>query len=129
MPDLIEIGKVALDIANGLKNAELIRVIMELNNEAAGLLIENQKLKEQIKALQNEKENPLVHNKDGLYYSADDPDNQHPFCPACYDTDKKRIYLLPNFKCPGCKADYYQFKPSDIRSGRPRDASTIFNGY
>jgi hypothetical protein len=130
MPNLITLAQGALDIANGLRNAELVRTIVELKNEAAGLLIENKELKEQIKALKEEKENPLVYNNgDGLFYSADDTDNRHPFCPACYDADEKRIHLLPNLKCPRCKANYYQFKPSDIRTSHPLESKDVLNGY
>jgi hypothetical protein len=130
MPDLVALAKGALDIANGLNNADLIRIIVELKNEAADLLIENLELKERIKALEDGKENPLVYNdKDGLYYSTGDTDSQHPFCPACYDTDKKRIHLLPSLKCPGCKAGYYQFKPSDIQTRRTHTAGNVLKGY
>jgi hypothetical protein len=130
MPNLITLAQGALDIANGLRNAELIRAIVELKNEAASLLTENQEMKEQIKALKEEKENPLVYNdEDGLFYSTDDADNRHPFCPACYDTDKKRIHLPHGLKCPRCKADYYQVKPSDIRTRHPFESSTMFKGY
>jgi hypothetical protein len=108
MPNLITLAQGALDIANGLRNAELIRAIVELKNEAAGLLTENQEMKEQIKALKEEKENPLVYNdEDGLFYSADDADNRHPFCPACYESSKKRLHIVKyNGKCPICGTAY-----------------------
>jgi hypothetical protein len=102
----------------------------ELKTEVADLSTKKIELENQIKALQEEKDNPLVYNdKDGLYYSADDTDSLHPFCPACYDTDKKRIHLLPSLKCPGCKAGYYQFKPSDIQTRRVYTARNGFEGY
>jgi hypothetical protein len=110
--------------------AELINKLADLKVERAEFILKIQNLEEQIRALEEEKENPLVYNdEDGLFYSADDTDNKHPFCPACYDTDKKRIHLPRSLKCPRCKANYYQWKPSDIRSGHPLDSSTMFKGY
>jgi hypothetical protein len=127
MPEII--GN-TVDLITGVATANLKHANAELKTEAADLITENQELKEQIKALKEEKENSLVYNdENGLFYSADDTDNRHPFCPACYDTDKKRIHLLPSLKCPGCKADYYQFKPSDIQTRRVYTARNTLEGY
>jgi hypothetical protein len=108
--------------------AELINKLAELKIERAGFIAEIQELKEQVKMLQDEKENPLVYNNtDGLYYAGNTEDRQ-PYCPACYENTKKRIHLIPGkLKCSVCKTDYYQFKPSDVQSRHPR--STSMEGY
>jgi hypothetical protein len=117
----------------GLKksNAELKKEVANLITKNSELIIEKEELKAQIKTMRDQMENPLVYSKeDGLYYSADDTDKQRPYCPACYETKKKEIHLLPrSLKCPGCGTSYYTPKPSDIKTGGPRSSGSMFDGY
>jgi hypothetical protein len=123
MPDLTTLIQSVLDIADGIKSAELKHAIAELKIQAADLLTENHELREQLKMLQDEKEKPLIF-KEGFYYSADDADNKYPFCPACYDASKQRIHLKKlalTLRCPNpkCNNDYYE-PPRKVRtSGLP----------
>lgn len=128
MPDVMKIAKGALDIANSLNNAELIKAMVELKNAATDLLVENQQLKKRIEALEEEKENPLAYI-DGLYYEADDKDRKVPFCPACFDVNKWRVHLIPHsLKCPKCGTGYAEFT-SDIRTSRRHTAEDVLRGY
>jgi hypothetical protein len=88
----------------------LLKTYMELKAEVAAMRNESRKLKEQIKALEDDKKNPLIFSlKDGLYYYADDTASKYPYCPACYEAAQKRI-RLPKYtpKCPACGNRYYE---------------------
>jgi hypothetical protein len=105
--------------------ADFINKLAELRIERAEFITEIQKLKEQVKLLQDEKEKPLVY-KDGLYYSTDDTDNKCPYCSACYESSKKRIHLVKQ-KCPICNTDY--FVPSGPSIFVRKHRSSILDGY
>jgi hypothetical protein len=131
----VKVIETTAKLARGIVSAELIKSKSQLEAEIAGLTTEKAErekaeLEKSIEALRDEKENPVTYNNDdGLYYSADDTDKHHPYCPACYDADKKRIHLLPGLKCPKCNASYYQIKASDIRTARIRESYDLLKNY
>jgi hypothetical protein len=94
----------------------LLKSYMKLKALIAALHNENRKLKEQIKALEDDINNRLIFNdNDGFYYSLGDTDSKHPYCPACYDISEKRSRIPKHtLKCPVCGNDYYQEAQHDI---------------
>jgi len=107
------------ELAKIIGNKDLIREIGELEIQLSdirvsysALQVENMELKEKIRLLEKESEEPLIY-KNGAYFSQKD---NFPFCPGCYDNDKKRIRLsrivhrqmqkLASHICPVCKATY-----------------------
>jgi hypothetical protein len=116
----------AEDIEDTQKRGEFMRIIGNLSTELAETQIklaaqirENNELQEKVRLLQKEVEN--LKNPDlqlrfenGYYY---EKDGKHPFCTACYDSQKKAIRLtLPSrilkqaqgakYVCPICNALY-----------------------
>jgi tRNA(Ile2) C34 agmatinyltransferase TiaS len=125
MPEIIG---AAVDLITGVATADLKRETAELKTESADLISENLELKERIKALKEEKENPLVYIG-RLYYSEEDRDREKPFCPACYEADNKRIHLH-TLKCPRCKTDYTEFEPPFVMTRSVRvSAEDVLKGY
>jgi hypothetical protein len=99
-----------------LDNADFSMYIADLGLELANvkmslteLIYENEKLKEQIKKLEEKDKNGLIF-KNNLYY---DNENKGPYCPTCYSISGKRTLLIINpnkdfiniqgkYKCPAC---------------------------
>ncbi|MDR0584541.1 MAG: hypothetical protein LBG57_09380 [Treponema sp.] len=126
-----------IELATGLTTAnlkhdkaELINKLAELKIERAGFIAKIQELEEENKMLRDDKENPLIF-KEGLCYSADDPDNRYPYCLTCYETAKKRIHLGKNtLKCPVCGNDYKEPSGSFVMTGPEHfHANDLMKGY
>jgi len=94
-----------VELAKTLGNSELMLEISELQMRLADLKIEHAALKDENRELKAEPEewkiNPLRWN--GSFYM---DTNNHPFCPRCYDANKKRIRLPYSTSiflvCPEC---------------------------
>jgi len=93
-----------------LEISDLKMRLADLKTAYAALQDENRELKEKIRTLEKDNEEPPVY-KNGAYYSQN---GDGPFCSACYDKDKKLIRLtklptmirLGNHYCPVCKGTY-----------------------
>lgn len=96
-------------------NAILMKEISDLNmqlaqtqNEAAQMMTRLQTLETELEERQN---NPLCFTG-AVYFD----NEKYPYCPACYDNNRKRIHLKatpkPNgyhvFHCPVCTAHYHE---------------------
>lgn len=113
----IDAVKKLSEMASKSKNIELREGILELREqlieskdalldvkeENSSLRAENVKLKKEL-----EGKLPQLQFQNGLYYA---PSDDIPFCPSCFDDQKKRIHLqlisnalkLPEYTCPVCK--------------------------
>jgi hypothetical protein len=144
---LITVSKNALDTVKLLfgyaeevkdiqKRGELMRVIGELSLQVAeaqlklaAVTSENSALKEEIGSLNQEIEalkNPEIQLvfEYGAYYL---PDDSWPFCPGCYDQNRKRIRLISGlgvgYLCPVCETKF----PSGVRKRKPPSDDTPSN--
>lgn len=98
------IGELSLELAETqIKLAEQLREVDALKQQVSQLEKENKKLRDPEETL---------HIKNGLYYK---PDDDGPFCTACYDKDRKSIRVtalsgdfrfLGEYKCPVCNTVY-----------------------
>jgi hypothetical protein len=115
MADIISLANSILKFATDLKNADLMRQVADLTlaaaqieAEKAQLIRENSELKEQNRVLLEDRENPLIFNKENrLYYRPDDPEHSSPFCQRCYEVEHRRVHLKMNSVCPQCGQDFH----------------------
>jgi len=104
--DIVELLKKGLTI-------EAQEKIMELREAAMELQEQNLALRERVVALESElKQSKNLKFDGGLYYMHGDPD---PFCPLCYERDKKLIHLVKNGQqegyWPSCLVCNESFEP------------------
>ena len=108
----VSLTKDLVTLSKTIENAELQHAIANLTLELADLklqlaelITENADLKQQMNAKADAEELTF---RDGLYYRTDD---EHPFCPGCYDADRRTVRLTKQgafgstfgtFKCPSC---------------------------
>jgi hypothetical protein len=129
MPDIISLANSIIEIAAGIKNADLLKKVSELTltvaqaemenarlmrenamlmQENVRLVQENAELKQRIQTLQEDKTHPLVLNsKNNFYFDEDDTGCASPYCPGCYESKHMRIHLTKQFICPQCRLDFY----------------------
>jgi hypothetical protein len=115
MSDIISLANSILELSSGINNAKLTKQVSELTlaaaqseMEKAQLIKENTEMKEQLRVLREDRENPLVFNKkDNLYYQADDKKHLFPLCQHCYETERLRIHLTKRYVCPHCNVDFH----------------------
>lgn len=123
MPDILASAGAAFTLAKQLvtlsktiQNAELQNAIADLTLqladlkvELANLVTENADLKAKLKA---KGDAPSLTFRDGYYYG---PDDEHPYCPGCYDDKKKVIRLsktegmlrkFGKYICPTCDKSF-----------------------
>jgi hypothetical protein len=116
MADLLNKFSTLYELAKTYNNAELLKEISDLNMDISGLNNENRELKEKIRLLQFNKDNPLEF-RDGMYYA---PGDDNPYCVRCYDADGKRIRLVRGINfvhlhthvCLQCKSEH---RPDEYR--------------
>jgi hypothetical protein len=114
MADIISLANAILKFATKLKNAELTGQVADLTlaaaqieAEKAQLIRENSELKEQNRVLLEDRENPLIFDKEyRLYYLPDDNEHSSPFCQRCYEVEHHRIHLKRDSSCPQCGQSY-----------------------
>jgi hypothetical protein len=107
---LIELAKLLNTPEMKLDNSVLKMKLSEAITACSELEDENRELKEKIRVLEKDNEEPLIFDNEAYYSQNGDG----PFCTACYDKDKKRIRLsklkIPsgfvNHVCQVCKATY-----------------------
>jgi len=106
----VTLAKGLYEISKEYDNSVLIRQISELNLQLAQVQNEAAKMMEELRDLKAEadeqEKNPLTYNS-AVYIGKDN----FPYCPACYDNQRKRIHVhkLPNhssFFCPVCRNSF-----------------------
>lgn len=103
----IDASKIALEIANNLKNVELKSAILDLKEEILALREENMALKQQL--AKKKEYNMQFSHEDNCYWNIlKDNAKDGPYCPVCWDTKKLPVRLLGKmgyYKCHNCKMD------------------------
>jgi hypothetical protein len=60
-----------------------------------------------VKKRYRDRESPLVFNEEKrLYYLQGDTEHAAPFCPHCYEAERRRIHLTEKNACPHCGKDF-----------------------
>ena len=118
----IGLAKSITEVAKKLDNAELIRLIADLNlemadanlklaninNELAEMKQGNLQLREQIRKLESDqsRNRPLIKSDNGMYFT---DDGEGPFCPNCYNNSERtlmkisgNIFIPTKFECQKC---------------------------
>lgn len=113
---LYNFAKDAARVAKEAGNIDLYSQILEIQEKALELQIENQELKETIK---NMNENNVIKEKlivkpNRYFIQTEDMDEDGPFCTACWDNNEKLIrlhsvtqsYDSTFYECPVCKKSF-----------------------
>lgn len=113
---IINSAKVALDIADAMKNQDLRSAILDLKEELLKLREENTNIKEQLSV----RENYNMQFLDNAYFNVkSDETKDGPFCSRCWDSDKKAIRLLKKqganlYECPNCTSLQTTIRPKGL---------------
>ncbi len=103
----IDASKIALDIAEKIKNADLRNAILDLKEEIVALREENIALKQQL--AERKEYNMQFSHEDNCYWNIlKDKTKDGPYCPVCWDTKKLPVRLLGKmgyYRCHNCKMD------------------------
>lgn len=95
----IDASKIALEIANNLKNVELKSAILDLKEEILALREENMALKQQLA----EKQKYNMQFIDNQYWNVkEDGTKDGPFCVTCWDYNKTASRLINGYYCGIC---------------------------
>ena len=98
------------DAQSKLLIADLSVQLAEVKVRLAELIEENSHLKAELEKANKADADVIL--KDGLYYT---PQNDGPFCTACFDKDRKLIRVtelgsvfrdIAKYQCPVCKSSY-----------------------
>lgn len=108
LDNILNSAKVALKIADSLKNQDLKEAILGLKEEILNLREENISLKEQLSKRQNFN---MVFENNRYFNVKEDNSREGPYCSNCWDSDKMAIRLQhfnPHsegecYVCPRCK--------------------------
>ena len=95
----IKASKIALDIADKLKNVELKSAILDLKEEILALREENLALKQELS--EKQKYNMQFIN-DKYWNIKEDGTKEGPFCVTCWDYDKTASRLIDGRWCGIC---------------------------
>lgn len=114
---IIENFKDMLKIADAANNLDLYKNLGELQTSVQGLQEENRQLHDENKGLKEKLEltGKMIHKPPFFYQDGD----QTPFCPACWEGDRKAIHLLYSHEedscirwdCKTCKQMFLINKP------------------
>lgn len=95
----IDASKIALEIANNLKNVELKSAILDLKEEILALREENLLLKQEL----SEKQKYNMQFIDNKYWNVkEDGTKDGPFCVTCWDYNKTASRLIDGMYCGIC---------------------------
>lgn len=109
---MYDMFKDTISIAQKADNIELVKSIMNLQEEMLKLQEENRNLKDENQKLENIMEEAKKKEfRDNCYYF----DDEGPFCSKCYDDERKKIRMLTRDNnlgsiyhiCPKCKTEVY----------------------
>lgn len=112
---IIDNVKEIADLIKKVGDIELYRKIVELEGEVVELTREKRLLEEKDAELEKQLSiSKEIFFKGQFYFM---PDDEVPFCPKCWEYDKKAIHLVkpypgtphrPQHQCPNCKTLYWQ---------------------
>jgi hypothetical protein len=97
-----------------LKIAELTEAVMTARVALLEAQTEIQSLKDQIGRLTTAAQATVV-KRDNVYFLRENDQEVGPFCPRCFEADKRRMPLTPftpafrtfgKYNCPQCKSTY-----------------------
>jgi hypothetical protein len=101
---LMETAKEIASIAQKIDNIDLVKRIMELQEQVFAQVDENRNLKEEVRALKArlETRDQMVFRRNS-YWRGDDG----PFCPRCFDAEALPVRMLVAYEgtapcCPKC---------------------------
>jgi len=105
----------AAKVARQIDNIELYKQILDLQGEALEI---QEQLLEKTKRIKELEEALVIKQKiafvDSAYFETNAEGNPtgDPYCPRCYDIDKKLCHLNSlggNMQCPNCHIKYFTF--------------------
>ena len=110
---IIDNAKEVADLIKKIGDIELYRKIVELEGEIVELTRQKRSLEEKTETLEKllALKQEMVFKKP-FYYQDKDP---HPYCPKCWEADKKAIHLdgpsrierSQRYDCQNCKNHFY----------------------
>jgi len=117
----IALAKQLVGLVGDTKNAELKMVVADLSVELAQVKMQLAELMDQNTSLKQKLSvakggGPQLEYRDGLYF---DSDGSGPFCPGCYDGNRKAIRLTKQkfpwaefgeYQCPSCEQHFNENK-------------------
>lgn len=109
----LETVKAAGDAIEALRSAEANAKFADVRMEMAKLAEENARLREELLALREKAGlREQMTARDNLYWRSTGTGEDGPFCPTCWDGDKKAVRLVDEDRykllCPVCKEDRWK---------------------
>ena len=107
--------KDGIAVAQQVDNIPLVEKLIEAQKQILDLVNENQKLREQIKEMQETTDiaGKIERHEDAYITLADDPD-KHIYCSCCWDTKKILVQGqktgVGTYRCPSCGTNAYYDK-------------------
>lgn len=107
--------KDGIAVAQQVDNIPLVEKLIEAQKQILDLVNENQKLREQIKKMQETTDiaGKIERHEDAYITLADDPD-KHIYCSCCWDTKKMLVQGqktgVGTYRCPSCGTNAYYDK-------------------
>lgn len=106
-----------LGLVTGSNDPELLKSVIEVQQEVSKLEEENRQLRQENHELRNEKilEGDLIYTNSAYQKVSKLGNEEIHYCSKCYDVDKKLVVLRKEirpytsyftFSCPNCKNDY-----------------------
>ena len=113
--ELFDTLKECVRVAQQADNVPLVRELINAQTQVLDLVDENQKLREQIKKMQETTDiaGKIERHEDAYITLADDPD-KHIYCSCCWDTKKMLVQGqktgVGTYRCPSCGTNAYYDK-------------------
>ena len=107
--------KDGIAVAQQVDNIPLVEKLIEAQKQILDLVNENQKLREQIREMQETTDiaGKIERHEDAYITLADDPD-KHIYCSCCWDTKKLLVQGqktgVGTYRCPSCGTNAYYDK-------------------
>lgn len=107
--------KDGIAVAQQVDNIPLVEKLIEAQKQILDLVNENQKLREQIREMQETTDiaGKIERHEDAYITLADDPD-RHIYCSCCWDTKKMLVQGqktgVGTYRCPSCGTNAYYDK-------------------
>ena len=107
--------KDGIAVAQQVDNIPLVEKLIEAQKQILDLVNENQKLREQIREMQETTDiaGKIERHEDAYITLADDPD-KHIYCSCCWDTKKMLVQGqktgVGTYRCPSCGTNAYYDK-------------------
>ena len=107
--------KDGIAVAQQVDNIPLVEKLIEAQKQILDLVNENQKLRDQIREMQETTDiaGKIERHEDAYITLADDPD-KHIYCSCCWDTKKMLVQGqktgVGTYRCPSCGTNAYYDK-------------------